>query len=329
MKVVITDYWYENLDQERQVLSSLEDVELQAYHCKEEKKLCELVADADAVIVQFAPITAKVIEHMRRCKLIVRYAIGVDNIDLDAATAQGIYVANVPDYCIDEVSDHAIALLLALAKKLVPLSNSIAAGKWDYRVSKPLYRIRGRRLGLVGFGRIPCMVAEKMRGFGVEIQCYDPYIDPAVARQHHVKLVFFEELLETSDYISIHCPLTKQTYHMFDEAAFRKMKPESLLINTARGAVVEEKALIRALKEGWIGGAGIDVSEREPMDRDSPLLEMENVILTPHNAWYSEEAIASLQRKVAEEVVRVLSGEKPANLVNKGVLKQENKVCLA
>jgi len=322
MKVVITDYWYETLENEERILSTLDGLTLEAHHCKNEEELCELVKDADAVIVQFAPITERVIGCMDKCKLIVRYAIGVDNIDLDAATDRGIYVANVPDYSIDEVSNHAIALMMALAKKLIPLTASVKQGKWDYTVTKPLYRMRGQTLGLVGFGRIPSMVAEKMRGFGLKIIAYDPYVKPEMAKQMGVELVPLKELLQISDYISVHCPLTKDTHHLLSDAEFRLMKSSAILINTARGPIIDEVALIAALQQGEIAAAGLDVIEKEPINPDSPLLQMDNVIVTPHNAWYSEDAVATLQRSVAEEVVRVLTGSLPKNLVNKAVLEK-------
>lgn len=322
MKVVITDYWYETLENERRILSALDGLVLETHHCKDEQALCGLVEDADAVIVQFAPITRRVIGCMKRCKVIVRYAIGVDNIDLDAATQKGIYVANVPDYSIDEVSNHAIALMMALAKKLMPLAASVKQGKWDYTVTKPLYRMRGQTLGLVGFGRIPCMVAEKMRGFGLKILAYDPYVKPETARKLGVELVSLEALLESADYVSVHCPLTKDTYHLLGEAEFHRMKPSAILINTARGPIVEEKALVAALRQGEIAAAGLDVLEQEPVCPDSPLLQMDNVIVTPHNAWYSEDAVTTLQCSVAEEVVRVLTGNAPKHLVNRAVLEK-------
>lgn len=320
MKVVITDYWYETLDMEKAEFAKLPGLELSENHCKDEAALCELVRDADAVVCQFAPITRRVIESMEKCRLIVRYAIGVDNIDLDAATEKGIYVCNVPDYGIDEVSNHAIALLMALAKKLIPLSASVKEGKWDYVVTKPLYRMAGKTLGLVGFGRIPSMVARKMSGFGLDIIAYDPYIPAHIAAEAGVRLVELDELLKASDYVSIHCPLNAQTRHLISRRELALMKPTAILINTARGAVVDEAALIEALQNGVIASAGLDVLENEPIRTDNPLLKMDNVIVTPHNAWYSEDATLTLQRMVGEEVVRVLSGNPPKNLVNKKAL---------
>ena len=324
-KIVISDYYYENLNLERREIARLKDAELFDYHCKTEEEVIEAARDADVLIVQFAPITKRVIESLEHCKLIVRYAIGVDNIDVSAASEKGIYVANVPDYSLDEVSNHAIALLMACARKLPSLASLVKEGKWDYSLVKPLYRMEGKVLGLVGLGRIPALVAKKMAGFGMRMIAYDPYMPAETAKELGVELVDFETLLAESDYISVHCPLNGETRHLFDYDKFKKMKRTAFIINTARGGVICEEDLIKALKEGEIAGAGIDVCEKEPIDPDSPLLKMEQAIVTPHVAWYSEEAVKSLQKKVAEEAVRVLSGEKPLHPVN--VLGGEKPVC--
>lgn len=316
LKVVISDYYYEDLEMERRELAQIPEVELFDYHCKTEEEVIERAGDADILIVQFAPITRKVIEHLEKCRLIVRYAIGVDNIDVEAATERGIYVANVPDYSLDEVSNHAVALLMASVKKLPALAQHVKEGRWDYSLVKPLYRMEGKTLGLVGFGRIPALVAEKMSGFHLHIVAYDPYVDSRTAQRAGVELVDLDTLLKESDYISVHCPLTENTRGMFDRTAFGKMKQTAFFINTARGGVVCEAALVEALEQGELAGAALDVCEREPITPENPLLHMENVIVTPHVAWYSEEAVKSLQKKVAEEAVRVLRGEKPLHPVN-------------
>jgi len=314
-RVVIVDYYYENISQEQEVLGQL-DVDLKDFHCSTEDEVIAAASDCDAMICQFAPITRRVIEKLERCKVIVRYAIGVDNIDVKAAEEHGIYVCNVPDYGIDEVSNHAIALLLDCAKKLTYLAGQVKLGNCSYTCTKPLYRMEGKTLGLVGFGRIPRMVARKMGGFGVNILAYDPMMNTDAAKELNVQPVTLEELLERSDYISVHCPLTESTRHMFDREAFSKMKPTAIFINTARGAVVKEEDLVWALQEGVISMAGLDVTETEPIPTDHPLLKLDNAVVTPHAAWYSVEAVTSLQRKAAEEVARVLSGEPPKNPVN-------------
>lgn len=314
-KVVITDYYYESIQQEAAVMAEI-GAELRDYHCQTEDEVIAAAAGCDALICQFAPITRKVIESLDKCKVIVRYAIGVDNIDVAAAEERGIYVCNVPDYGIDEVSNHAIALLLDCAKKLTYLAGQVKQGNCSYTTVKPLYRMEGKTLGLMGFGRIPRLVAKKMAGFGVHIIAYDPMMNKEQARELGVTPVSFDQLLRESDYLSVHCPLTADTHHLFNEAAFRVMKPTAIFINTARGAVVNEADLIHALEKGEIAMAGIDVTETEPIPVGHPLLKLDNAVVTPHVAWYSEEAVQSLQLKAAQEAARVLMGQPPLNPVN-------------
>ena len=225
-------------------------------------------------------------------------------------------MCNVPDYCIDEVSNHVSALLLDCAKKLTYLSNQVKQGNCSYTVLKPLYRTEGKTLGLVGFGRIARVIAKKMAGFGLNIITSDPMINEEEVRKLNVTAVTFDELLERSDYISIHCPLIASTRHMFDRKAFMKMKDTAVFINTARGGIVNEGDLLWALENHVIGMAGLDVTETEPIPMDHPLLKLDNAVVTPHAAWYTEESIKSLQLKVAQEVARVLRGELPKNPVN-------------
>ncbi|WRS27871.1 C-terminal binding protein [Oscillospiraceae bacterium MB08-C2-2] len=319
MKVLITDYEYPQVDQEREIITGF-GAELLTCQLKTEAELIEAVQDVDAVIVQYANITRPVIEAMKKCKMVIKYGIGVNNIDADAATEKGIYVCNVPDYGVEEVSNHAIVLMLSLAKKLTLLNDRMRSGKWGYTPSVPLYRLNGSTLGLVGLGRIPSLVAKKMAGFGLNIVAYDPYAQGAAAKELGVTLVDFDTLCKTSDFVSIHCPQTPQTTHLFNSEVFAKMKKTAYLVNTARGPIVDEAALIEALKSGEIAGAGLDVFEEEPLASASELLKLDNVIATPHCAWYSEEAISTLQRKVAEEVVNVLGGNKPFNCTNPAVL---------
>lgn len=315
LKVVIVDYYYDSLEREKAIFAP-HGFHVEDYHCKTEDEVIAVAQDADALIVQFAPITRHVIESLKKCRCIVRYAIGVDNIDVRAATEHDIYVCNVPDYSLDEVSNQAITLLLACARKLTLMDRLVRQGVWKYQPSMPLYRMEGKRLGLVGLGRIPSLVARKIAGFGLDIIAYDPYRSEEYAKMLGVKLVSLDELLETSDYVSLHCPLTEQTHHLIDRAALGKMKKTAILVNTARGGVVNQVDLAEALAAGTIAMAGLDVCEKEPIEKDSPLLSMDNVIITPHMSWYTQEAVQSLQTKVAEEVARVLTGQKPANPVN-------------
>jgi D-3-phosphoglycerate dehydrogenase len=242
----------------------------------------------------------------------VRTGIGFDTVDLAAATDHGIYVVNVPKYSLDEVSDHALTLLLASVRKVLLVHNSVKQGVWDFKIAQPIPRLRGCTLGLVGYGSIAKKLHPKAAALGLKVIAYDPY----VATDDEVPLVSFETLLSESDFVSIHTPLTTETRGMFDEAAFHKMKPTAYLINTARGPIVRLEALYQALCQGRISGAGIDVAETEPIDPSHPILGLDNLIVTPHCAWYSEGAMDELLRTVAEEVVRTLQGRRPLSVVN-------------
>jgi D-3-phosphoglycerate dehydrogenase len=314
-KVVITDYQYENVDNERKIVEEA-GFALEVYNSKEKSDVISAVREADAVIVQYADIDEEVISHMEKCKVIIKYGIGFNNIDTKAASKKSIYVCNVPDYGIDEVANHAIAMIMALAKKLITIDGALKKGDWSYDSIIPLYRMAGSTLGLVGLGRIPMSVAKKMKGFDMEILAYDPFVDKKLAEENGVKLVDFDTLCTKSDFISVHCPLNDDTLHLFNKDVFDKMKETAYLINTARGPVINEADLIEALKAKKIAGAGLDVFEVEPITKDNELLNLENVIATPHIAWYSEQAINSVQSKAAIEAVNVISGNKPLNPVN-------------
>lgn len=317
-KVVVTDYEYDSFVPENEVLNKL-GIELTFAQCKTEEEVIEACKDADALINQYAPITRKVIEQLENCKVISRYGVGFNTIDIDAATEKGIAVGNVTDYCLDEVSDHAMALLLSSARKVTLMNNAVKSGTWDFKVAVPIFRLRGRILGLVGFGNIPQSVTRKAQAFGLSVIAYDPFVPKAVAEAMNVELVSLEELCEKSDYISVHLPLNKHTEKIISHEQFNKMKKEAFIINTARGPVIDEQALIEALQEGKIAGAGLDVLEIEPIDPNNPLLKMDNVILNPHSAFYSVEAELELKRKTAQNVADVLSGYYPTYLVNKDV----------
>jgi D-3-phosphoglycerate dehydrogenase len=275
--------------------------------------------DADAMLVTYAKINGDMIRQMTKCKIISRFGIGVDNVDIEAATKQGIVVTKVPDYCIDEVSDHAMALLLSLVRK-IPFSSARAhAGRWEMPAVTPIHRLRGTILGLVGFGRIPQLVAPKAKAFGMRVMAYDPYVSLNVMEQAGVGRLEFPELLRISDYISIHSPLLPETHHLFSDAVFAQMKTGTVIVNTSRGPLVDEAALARALDSKQLAGAALDVLEQEP-PVSSPLFGRDNVILTPHTSFYSVESLEELQTKAAEEVVRVLSGQPPRNPVNPDAL---------
>ncbi|MDD5016696.1 MAG: C-terminal binding protein, partial [Eubacteriales bacterium] len=273
--------------------------------------------DADAVINTYMQLTPDIIESMGKCKLIIRNGIGVNTIDVDTCNKKGIMVANVPSYCLDEVATHAITLLLALARKIVLLNATVHQGVWDVKKAIPVYSLQGKTLGLVGFGKIPRLVYEKAKPFGLNVMMYDPYVTEEAAKEAGVQKAGLERLLEESDFISVHCPLTAETKHMFNAEAFGKMKKSAYIINTARGPLINESDLIEALQQGKIAGAGLDVLTQDSVDPANPLLMMGNVIITPHAAWYSEESIVTRRRQTVESVISVLEGGEPASLINR------------
>jgi D-3-phosphoglycerate dehydrogenase len=246
-----------------------------------------------------------------------RYGVGVDSVDLKAATDLGIIVANVPDYCVDEVASHTIAMILTLARKTAFFDRKVKSNQWDFRLGKPIERIHGKILGLVGCGRIGFEVARRISIFGVKVLVFDPYIQRT---EESIEFTDLETLLRRSDFISIHCPLNDSTRHLIGEKEFQKMEKRPFLINTSRGPIINEKALIQALNKGTISGAGLDVLETEPPDSGNPMLKMENVIFSPHVGFYSEESISELKRRTAENVADVLKGIKPRSVVNREVL---------
>jgi D-3-phosphoglycerate dehydrogenase len=324
MLVAVADSVFPNLDVAREVVGSV-GATLQLATDPSPEAILRVATAADALLVTYAKITGDMIGQMPRCRIISRFGIGVDNVDLDAATAAGIVVTKVPDYCIDEVSDHAMALLLALVRKIPSSNAQVHAGRWEMKAVVPIHRLRGRVLGLVGFGRIPQLVAPKAKAFGLRVIVYDPFVPADVLSRERVDQVSFDELLAQSDYISIHTPLLPETKNLFSTGAFSKMKPGAYLINTARGPIVDEQALARALDAGQLAGAALDVMPQEP-PAGSPLLGRENVIITPHASFYSEESLLELQRKAAQEVADVLTGKAPKNPVNPDALQKSSKL---
>lgn len=266
--------------------------------------------DADAILVTYAKLTRDILSQLTKCKAIGRFGLGVDNIDLPTAKEKGIAVNYVPDYCIREVSDHTMALLLALIRK-IPLSNKLVqSGRWEMPAVVPIRRLEGTVLGLVGFGHIPRLVVPKAQAFGMKVIGYDPYVKPEQFKAMNVEGVDFDTLVKTSDYVSVHAPLLPATRGMLNADAFAKMKKGAYVVNTARGPLIDEPALIAALDAGQVGGAALDVVTAEPLAKDSPLLGRDNVIISPHTGFYSIEALEELQTKCATDVARVLSGEK-------------------
>jgi D-3-phosphoglycerate dehydrogenase / 2-oxoglutarate reductase len=307
--IAITDSPFPSLEPAKQALARL-DPEYRMAKSPSADDILAVARDADAILVTYAKLPGELLRQLTRCKAIGRFGLGVDNIDLPAAKVLGIAVNYVPDYCLREVSDHAMALLLALARKVTLANTLVQSGHWEVPPLVLLRRLEGQVLGLVGFGNIPRTLAPKAKAFGLKVLAHDPYVAKEALRAAGVEGVSFDDLLARSDFISVHAPLLPATRGLMNAAAFAKMKKGACLINTARGPLVDEAALVAALDSGHLGGAALDVVAIEPLPKDSPLVGRDNVILTPHTAFYSVEALEELQSKCASDVARVLSGEK-------------------
>jgi D-3-phosphoglycerate dehydrogenase len=320
-KVVITDFDYGDNDIERAILE-LVGAEIVALQAKSEDDLLPHMGDCDAVMNQYERVGAKAIAAMKRCKVIARYGIGVDIVDVEAATARGILVTNVRDYCTEEVADHAIALWLALTRKLIQYDRATHQGIWHWKAARPVPRLRGRTMGIVSFGHIGQAIAERAHAFGVSIVVYDPYLSADFVKGKGAEQVSKDALLERADAIMMQVPMTKETRHFLGPEELTRVKPGVIIVNTGRGPTVDNKALYDALVSGRVAGAGLDDPEEEPAKRKhwdpkhNPLFSLPNVIVTPHVAYYSEESIRLARETAASEVARVLTGERPKNPVN-------------
>jgi D-3-phosphoglycerate dehydrogenase / 2-oxoglutarate reductase len=324
-KVVLTDYVWESLDVEKKTLAGL--AELVALQTKKPDEFFPQAADCDALLNTYAgPITAEVMGRMPRCKIIARYGIGVDTIDLDAATRAGIIVTNNPSYCIEEVAEHTMALLLAAARKVAFYDRLVRGGRWEVPPGKPMYRLAGSTLGLVGFGHIARQVAARAAAFDMRVLFADPYVKDG---QFDVpgKKMELHDMLRESDFVSLHPPLTPQTRKIINDEAFSHMKPTAVLINCSRGPIVDTDALVRALDAKKLAGCALDTTDPEPLPNPHALRGRDNVIINPHTAWYSEQAMVGLQAGAPNEVRRVLSGQWPVNVVN-GAVKGKNRAGL-
>ncbi len=318
-KALITDYVWPSTDPEREVLEAA-GIELVIAPDSSESTLTELARDVDAIMFCFAQVTDKVLESATNCKIAARYGIGVDNVDIAKATELGIVVTNVPDYCMDEVTDHALGMILALNRRLVPHTSTVVGGGWnDVVLNQPMHRTRGATLGIVGFGRIGRSLAAKAVGFGMNILTYDPLLD-AGSDVDAASAVTLDELLKQSDFVSLHAPLIPATENMISTSELAKMKSGSIIVNCSRGGLIDEDALAPSLASGHIAGAGLDVVEPTPPEPSSVLLEQDNVIITPHTAFFSQASTLELERRTAQEAIRVLNGELPENLINPDVL---------
>ena len=322
----MTDYVWESLDVENEILGDLADIV--AMQTKRPSEFLPEAADCEAVLNTYAgPITKKDMAEMPKCKIIARYGIGVDTIDLDAATEAGIIVTNNPTYCIEEVAEHTLALLLALARKVAFYDRQVRAGEWAVPPGKPMFRLAGATLGLVGFGNIARMVASRAASFGMRVLFNDPFVAQGEFDVPGEKMEL-ADMFAQSDFVSVHPPLIPQTRGMMNDEAFSQMKNTAVIINCSRGPIIDTDALVRALDSGEIAGCALDTTDPEPLPDPHPLRGRENVIINPHAAWYSEESMVGLQQGAPNEVRRVLSGEWPVNVVNRAV-KENNRAGLS
>ena len=319
-RVLVTDYVWPSVEPERAVLAEA-GAELIVAPDGEEETLVSMARDVDGILTCFAKVTDAVVRAAERCVVIGRYGVGVDNIAVDTATELGIAVTYVPDYCVDEVSDHVIGLLLAWNRRIVLFDNSVKTTGWgSVPLTMRMMRLRGKRLGIVGFGRIGQSVCAKAKAFGLEVLAYDPFISEESAAALGATVVDMSTLLSESDFVTLHAPLTPGTTNMIGKAELAAMKPDAFLINAARGPLIDEEALYEALTQGGIAGAGVDVLVDAAPPPDHPLLKLDNMLVTPHVAFFSQESTLELEQRAAGEVARVLHGRMPDNLVNPAVL---------
>ena len=313
--VVVTDYIFPNLEPTEQMMAEL-GWELRVAKSRETPDVLDVARDADGVITCYSDLNPDVISQLEKCKVLARTGTGYNNINVEAATKAGMFVTNVRAYCDDEVSDHAMALLLTIARKIPFLNSEAHAGRWEESAAKPLHRIRGKVLGLVGFGNIPRQVAVKAQAFGLDVIAFDPFLDDETYAAAGVRGVTLEEMLSEADYFSVHAPLNDATHHMFNAEAFAQMKPGAIIINTARGPLIDVEALADALDSGQVAAAGLDVLPDEPPSTDLRLLGRDNVVLTPHIGFYSEDSVVDLQTLTAQQVVTAIQGDVPEFAVN-------------
>ncbi|MCL3859498.1 C-terminal binding protein [Actinotalea sp. K2] len=319
MRIVITECDHDSFTAEHEVVDPV-GAELVLTQSRTAEELVANAAGADAVLVQYASITAEVMDALPRLKAIGRYGVGVDSVDVAAASERGIAVCNVPDYGTESVSDHAIGMALAAARGIPRLDRGVRAGSFDLPVVRPLYQTRGRVFGIIGMGLIGTATARKAAGLGYEVIGYDVAAQPGEPTFHGVTSVSLDEVLERSQVLSLHTPLTDQTRGMIGAAQLARMRRDAILVNTSRGGVVDVPALVEALRSGGILAAAIDVHETEPLPVGHPLMDFDNVVLTPHLAWYTEESYDELKRRTVANVVDVCAGRAPRNIVNPEVL---------
>jgi D-3-phosphoglycerate dehydrogenase len=316
-KILMTDCIFQDQNIERRLLAEI-GAELVLAPSKDEDTLVGLAHGVDGILVTYAELTAKVIKACTKCRIITRTGIGYNNIDVAAANECGIMVSNVPDYCIDEVADHTLALILAWLRKIPLLSASVKNGQWNINLARPIPRLNTLTAGLVGFGHIARAVSGRLKAFGVTVKAYDPYIADDMFTEADVeRCLSLQSLAETADIISLHSPLTDETRNMINSDVFQKMKQTAILVNTSRGPLINESDLHNAIATGQIAGCCLDVMAMEPCDRNSPLLQYDNVIVTPHVAFYSEGSDIELRVKSTQQIILALTQGQPRYWVNK------------
>ncbi len=316
-KIVVLEPGYEHYQEESKVLAAFNPEFIVVPKSASQEERAKALLQADALMIREAPLPLEYIALLDKCQAIVRYGVGVDNVDLAAAKEKGIYVANVPDYGSEDVAEHALALLLAATRRITSRNTQVHAGEWNIGQAEPMYRLSGKVLGIVGFGRIARCLAAKASGIGFSrmLVC-DPLLNDADAMAAGVEKVTLEQLCQQADLISLHVPLSEKTRHLIGAEQLALMKPTTIVVNTSRGGLIDESALYQALIENRLFAAGLDVFEQEPVRQDHPLLTLPNVICTDHTAWFTEESVTELQRKAAQEVLRIFEGNKPLNWVN-------------
>ena len=326
IKVVVTDYIHDNQDWEAEELKK-KGIHFEAYQLKfqPEEKVLEKIIDADIIVVNMVPMTDSILSKLKNCRLIIRHGIGYDNVDVNACTRFGIQFAFQPDYCKEDVAEHAIALVFACARKVVSsrkiLDKSSQAGQWDFTGLFPMYRLHGKTLGIIGVGRIGSRVYRKLKHFGFRILGCDPYLSEEQIKELGIDIVPRDQVLRESDYITVHTPLTEETFHLINKEALAKMKPTAYLVNTSRGPMVDVNDLAEAIANKTIAGAAIDVYDKEPPSPDYPLFGFENVILTPHIAWASVEAGWEIRKSILNDIISSAEGGNARCVINKETLK--------
>lgn len=316
-KILMTDCIFQDQNIERRLLASI-GAELILAPSKDEDTLARLAHDVDGILVTYAEVTEKVIKACTKCRIIARTGIGYNNIDMAAANQSGIMVSNVPDYCIDEVADHTLALILSSLRKITLLSAAVKRGQWDMNLARPIPRLNTLTAGLVGFGHIAQAVSVRLKAFGIAVKAYDPYVADSVFTGAGIeRCMSLQALAETADILSLHSPLTDETRNMINNSIFQRMKPSAILVNTSRGPLVHEKDLHDAIVKGQIAGCCLDVLTTEPCDRNSPLLHQDNVIITPHVAFYSEGSDIELRTKSTQQIILALTQGQPQYWVNR------------